>query len=196
MSEFTDILTAVVNIKRFTPYLLDNINVAASLSANRQPEKSCRLALEIDGCTVSTGLVTVSGNTIETFSFTNNGFKVGIKDFTSVSSILVSGISNGFIQVKAVSKTGQPVNQEKDIYNSLAVRFEALEGSIRMMAPGEQKKAEYKMYAAPDKILQENDLVYAVSGIVGITVGLISFVDTLMDFDGATDHIECEIMTP
>jgi hypothetical protein len=196
MSEFTDILTASIQLKRLTDNVLDNKAVAASMSADRNPRASSRLAIEVAGCTIAAGSVTVAGSTNEVFSFTENGVRVGTKDFTSISGITVAGISDGFIQIRAVTKTGQPINQERTIYASLAVRFFALSGKIRMMATGQEKVAEYGLMAAPGMDIQENDIIYPVSGISGLTMGRVSFVEDLFDFDGSTTHIEAEIMRP
>jgi hypothetical protein len=45
-----------------------------------------------------------------------------------------------------------------------------------------------------DKDVRENDMIYAVSGIAGLTRGQISFVEPLYEFDGVTHHQECEIV--
>lgn len=193
MSEFTDTLTGRVDLMRLTADLLSKTAAAASLSATRQPQEACRLAVEVDGCTVAAGLVSVAGSTDETFSFTANGVVVGIKDFSSISGITIAGISDGFVNIRSVSKTGQPVNQEITIYSSLAVRFYPLSGKIRMMAAGQEKASLYKMMAAPDKVIKENDIMRAVSGIPGITYGQVSFVEEVIDFDGLTHHMEAEI---
>lgn len=194
MSEFTDILTSSLKIKRLTAHLLDKVGVSASLSVDRQPQRACRLNVAVSGATIQSGLVNIAGSTNESFAFTENDIKIGIKDFTSISGIAVSGISDGFIEIKAVSRTGQPVNQEKEIYDSLAVRFFAISGRIRMQASGQEKIAKYKFMAAPDKVIQENDLIYAIAGIQGMTRGQVNFVEQIMDFDGATHHVEAEVM--
>ena len=43
MSEFTDILTASLNIKRISDKLLDEADVQASMTADRQPARTTRL---------------------------------------------------------------------------------------------------------------------------------------------------------
>jgi len=194
MSNFSDILTARVNIMRLSSLLLDSIVPAASLAPNRQPLKSCRLQVEVIGATVATGLVNVAGNTIETISFPDNGVQVSTKDFTNISGITLSGIQGGLISVRAISKTGQFINQEITVENNMPVRFYAQSGRIRMMRQGQEKIAEYKIMARWDKDLQENDLVYPVSGIYGLTLGQISFVRKIFDFSGVTVHIEGEII--
>jgi len=196
MSEFTEILQGRIRLKRLTSSLLDKKAVAASMTVDRQPLQACRLAIEVVGCTVLNGTISLAGSTTDSLNFSANGTQVNTKDFTNISGITVAGISNGFIQIKAVSKTGQPMNQEKEIYASLPVKFFPLSGRIRMMAPGQEKVAQYKFMAELDKDIQENDLIYALSGIAGLTRGQVSFVETFIDFDGITHHLEAEVMTP
>lgn len=194
MSELTDILTGRANVNRLTDILLASQAILGSLSVDRQPPKECRIRVEIVGATILTGLVNIAGNTNETLSFSGNGIKIGEKNFTSISGITTSGISDGFIEVKAVSRTGQPVNQEIVIYSNLPVRFYAQDGRIRMMPQGQQKIAKYKAIVAPGTPVQERDLIYVVSGIQGLTRGVIAFVEEVMDFEGATHHYEPEIL--
>lgn len=194
MSEFTDILTSSLKIKRLTDSLLDKKAVAGSISTDRQPPRASRLKVEIVGATITSGLVNVAGSTNESFAFTENDIKIGLKDFTSISGITLSGISDGFIEVKAVSPIGQPINQEQEIYSSLSVKFFPLSGKIRMIAAGQEKVAKYKFMTAPDKVIKGNDLIYALSGIQGLTRGQVTFVEEIIDFDGLTHHIEAEVM--
>ena len=195
MSEIDDILSGRVNVKTLTNLLLDNGAVAASLTVDRQPRVSSRIQVIIEGNTVGTGLVALSGTTDETISFSENGEQVGEKDYANISGIAVSGISDGFIEVRAITKTGQPINQEKTRHSNLPVRFYAMgkDKRIEMRRAGQTKIAEYKMIVAPDKTLAENDLVYAISGVVGLTRGQIGFVEEIVDFAGSTHHIECEL---
>lgn len=194
MSEFSITLTGRVDIKRATPDLLDKSVVAASMSATRQPAQAVRLAIEVDGCVVGTGLVSIAGSTTDAISFSANGTIVNQKDFTSISGITVAGISGGFITIRAVTRTGQPVIQEAAVHNSLPVRFYPLSGRIRMLAAGQTNVAKYKFMADPDKVIKNNDFMYAISGIPGITHGQVSFVEEVMDFDGLTHHVEAEVI--
>lgn len=194
MSELTDVLTGRLNLKRMTADLLDGVSVSDSMNVDRQPPKACRLVVDIEGATISTGLVNVAGSTTETFSFSENGPKIGIKDFTSISGVTISGISGGTIGIKAVTRTGQPINQETTVYSNMAVRFYAISGKIRMIAAGQEKAAKYKFMAAPDKVIKENDIFYAVSGVQGLTMGRVDFVEEVIDLDGVTHHIEAEVL--
>lgn len=96
----------------------------------------------------------------------------------------------------SITDLGQTILQESTVYASLPVRFYAISGKVRMLAAGRQKVAQYKFMAGPDKDVQENDIMYALSGVAGITMGRVSFVETLMDFAGASHHIEAEIQMP
>jgi len=193
MSELTDILNASIKITRLTSLLVDKSAVAASLTADRQPSRASRLSVEIEGATVSSGSVTITGSTVEAITFDANGSKSGLKDFSSISSIAISGISDGFIKVRAVSRSGQYINQECDVYNPMAVKFYAIDGRIRMLKQGQQDIVKYKFMAAPDKVILPGDMMYALSGVAGITMGQVDFVEAIVDFDGATHHIEAEI---
>lgn len=194
MTEFADILTGSIDLKRQTAFLLDEVANAASYSADRQPIKASRLEVVVDGATVSTGLVNVSGNVNETFSFSEDGKLIGTQDFTSISGITTSGIEDGFLSIKAITKLGQPINQDETIYSDLPIRFYAQNGRIRMMKQGQEKIAKYKIMADWDKDIQENDLLFANSGVFGLTIGRIDFAEKIFDFDGATHHTEAEVM--
>jgi len=194
MSELSDILQGSVNIKRLSGTLLNKTASAASMTLTRQPAREVRIHVAVEGATVSTGSMVFAGSTDETLSFTANGEKVTSKGFTSVTGITVSGISNGFITMKALDKLGNPVNQEIVIHSALPVRFYALNGKIRMQAAGQVNTAKYKMMIAPDKLVEPSDLMYAVSGVQGLTRGLIDFVTEIAGLDGATHHTECEII--
>jgi len=194
MSAVTDILTSVINLKRNTSFLVDEVAVAASVAVDRQPPKSCRLEVEIVGNTVSTGLVNVAGNVNETFNFSANGVEVGEQNFTSLSGITISGISDGFIKVRCLSKMGQPINQEILVSENMSIRFFAEKGHIRMMRQGQEDVSNYRFIAEPDADVQDNDRIYAVSGIFGLTLGEIKFSEKLYDFNGTAHHIEAEIM--
>lgn len=139
----------------------------------------------------------VQSVTSETFNFDDNDCKAGETDFTTISGITVSGISDGFIKIRAVSKMGQPVNQQITVQSSMPVRFyprEIHDNRSTMLRPGQDKLAEYKIMAEPDVDIQENDLVYAVSGIFGLTLGQVSFVEKFFNFSGVTHHTEAEVM--
>jgi len=193
VSELTDILTGRLRLLRLTPNLVDKKATIATLVIDRQPAKAVRLSVFVEGATIATGNVSIAGSTTETLNFTVNDTKVSAKEFSSISGITLDGISNGFITVKAVSKLGQPVNQEKEVYSSLPVRFYAKNAKIRMMAVGQENQvSKYSFMAGPDKDIQENDIATAISQ-VSLARSQISFVETLYDFDGATHHIEADV---
>ena len=196
MSEIDDILTGRVDVKILTNSLVDIAAPAASMSVDRQPRASARVQVSLVGATIGTGLVNIAGTTDETISFSENGEKVGEQNYTNISGITISGIEDGFIEVKAVSRTGQPINQEKTRHSSLPVKFYAIskQRRIEMRAAGQEKVAEYAMIVAPDTKLAVNDRIYAVSGVFGLTLGQVSFVQEVIDFDGLTHHVEAELL--
>ena len=195
IDELFDILNAVMNIKRETPLLLDNTLIAASMSLDRQPDRSCRLGITVSGATVALGTISIAGTTDETLSFDENETVIGEKDYSNVSSITVAGISDGTIEIKAVTKTGQPINQEKVVHTNLPVYFFSVSGRantsiIKMTPAGREKVVRYKFITLPYKKVEENDIFYAVAGVRGMTCGRVDFVDEIVDFDGVTHHIE------
>ena len=197
MSEFSGVLTGRVTLKRLTSNLVDSVATGLTVTLSRQPPSSCRLEVEIAGATAFNGaLVNIAGSTTESFSFTENGMMLGAKNFTSITGITTSGISGGNISIKAVTPMGAALVQERQISASLPVRFYPVDGRIRMLAQGQQKIAKYKMMAEGTAPIKENDLVYVLSGFAGLTLGQVSFVDQISGFDGATHHIECEIVQP
>lgn len=146
---------------------------------------------------VSNGAIgtSVQTNTSEQFSFSDNGCEAGTTEFSSIAGLTSSGISDGFVNIRAVNRLGQPVNQQKDIDSTLPVRFYFKDGRIRAKLSGQDRVANYKIMAEPDADVKDNDLVYAVSGLPpGLTIGQLSFTRHIYDFDGATHHIEAEVI--
>lgn len=194
MSEVSNILTSRINLRRLTPLVLDQIAVASSLSPSRNPARTARLEIEVIGCTVSSALVNVAGNVNETFNFSSNGIQIGNSDFTSISGITLSGLSGGFIKIKAISNMGQPINREIVATSNLSCRFFQQNGKIRIKKEGEQEISQIGMMFEPDADIKIDDLVYVLSGMKGITFGQLTFVQGLYDFDGATHHLEADVM--
>lgn len=198
MSDITDILTGRITLKRNTKYLLDGLTPAASLEVDRQPVQASRLEIKIDGATVVNGLVNVSGNINESFSFSDNDIQIGEQDFTSISGITISGIDGGSIWISAIDGMGQQINQQKAIKESMHVRFflkpsKAGMFGVQMQKTGEEDIADYWMMAEPDADIELNDLVFVESGLAGLTKGKIEFIEKLYDFDGITLHTEAKI---
>jgi hypothetical protein len=194
MSEFSDTLKGSVNIKRLTHVLLEKSASVAGMALTRQPTEEVRIRVIVEGATISTGSVVFEGSTTDTIAFTANGEKITSKGFTNVSGVTVAGISNGYITMEALDKLGNPVNQEIAVHSALPVRFYALDGKIRMIAAGQVDTAKYKIMIAPDKLVEQNDLMYAISGIQGLTRGQIDFVTEIIDMDGTTHHLEADII--
>jgi len=203
MSEVTNILTAVVNLKRNTSFLLEKVAVSPNPTVDRQPIESSRLEVTIVGATIATtGVVDIAGNVNESFNFTADGIEIGVQNITTISGISLSGIDDGFVDVRAVDKMGQSINQEKTVQDSMAVRFFRYQGSargqgriaIKMMKQGQEKVADYGMISEPDSDVEENDLVYVQSGMSGFTLGQVHLSEKLINFAGATHHTESEIV--
>jgi len=196
MSNLTGVLTGRINLKRNTQFVLDSISPSSPITVDRQPVSSSRLVVSVAGATVSNGLVNISGNVNETIQFDNNKNMVGSQNFTSISGITLSGINGGLIKISTVNTLGEPMMQERLIESNLPVRFYPINssklGMMRVKA-GDERIAQYSMMVAPDKDVRENDIIYAVSGIMGLTIGIVSFVSGIFDFNGITHHIHCEV---
>ncbi len=62
-----------------------------------------------------------------------------------------------------------------------------------MRKAGQEKIAKYKIMTREDRDIRENDILIAVSGITGLTRGIISFVHKIVDFSGSGHHVQAEI---
>lgn len=145
---------------------------------------------------VSDGVLGISAASTnsEVFTFSENLSKIGLINFSSIDGITMSGISDGFIKIKAINKLGQPINQLITAQSNVPVRFYRQNGRIRLVKSGEELVAQYKIMAEPDLDIRENDLVYPLSDVVGLTLGLVNFVERIWDFDGITHHTEAVLI--
>lgn len=194
-----DTLNASNNWKIVTSYG----QIAVQVSGTAQDD-SVVLADTADGndrkLVVSNGMLgtTVVSSTSETFEFDSNTCVLGTTNFSTIAGITTSGISDGFISVRAVNRMGQPVNQEKIISNGMAVRFyskgDSTQRKILMKLAGQDKSALYKIMAEPDADIQDKDVIYPLNGVYGLTMGTIDFTRRIYDFDGITHHTECDVL--
>jgi hypothetical protein len=129
----------------------------------------------------------------EVFTFSENGVKIGSNELISVDGITISGISDGFVKINAINRIGQPVNQQISVQNNVPVRFYSQKGRIKMHAQGQELISDYKVMAEPDLDIQENDVIYPISDVIGMTVGVVNFVERIFDFAGVTHHTEAGI---
>ena len=67
---------------------------------------------------------------------------------------------------------------------------------IKTIKSGEQQVAVTKIMTEPTLDIQNLDMMYVLSGLYGITVAQLDFVEALYDFDGATHHMEAVIKQP
>jgi len=82
---------------------------------------------------------------------------------------------------------------ETEIVAALSVYFDINPKGYVWEAPGQMTKVDYVMFAAYDANLQPGDLVYPVSGVVGLTLGRVVSVGGIFDFDGLTHHVEAQV---
>jgi hypothetical protein len=140
------------------------------------------------------GLGTPANSTSEVFTFSENTEKAGVINFSSIAGITTSGITNGFINVRAVTKMGQPINQIISVQDNVPVRFYKQHGRIKLVKQGDELVSEYKIMAEPNLDIRDEDLVYPLSDVVGLTLGLVNFVERIWDFDGLTHHTEAVLV--
>lgn len=126
----------------------------------------------------------------ETFSFSRNSVDRGSQEFIYISTITVSGISAGFISLKAINDMGQPVNQLGVVDSSMHCRFYTQQGRVKMQKVGQVETGDWKMMCEPNADIEENDVVEIISGAAGITAGRIVWKEAIFDFAGLTHHIE------
>ena len=193
MNGLAAIQRARIRITRLSEYAVEKRSTSASVPIGAQPPQASRLLVTLDGTTITTGTVTVAGSTNEVLSFTQNGFAASTRSFTGLSLITLAGISNGFISVKTISPSGQPICHEKEIHATLPVYFFATSGKIKMSPPGNAKDVKAEIIAGPYSDIKEKDFIYAVSGIDGFTHGVVSFVDGIRNFEGVTQTLQVEV---
>ena len=185
--------TSIINQKRLSSFVVDAVLLSGvTVGVDRQPDRECCLEVAISGATYAAAGGTISIGA-EEFLFSEDKTVLGTLDHSTLSSALVAGIDSGMISIKAVSKTGSPINGEVDIDSAVAVRFYAQNGKVRMLSQGQEKAADYKIRVDGDWDLRENDIIYPVSGIYGIDKGLVRFVRKIVDFEGLTLSTEADI---
>lgn len=188
---FTEILTSRCRVMRNTSVVLEESSVSPLMYATRQPKSSARLNVVVTNASVG-GTVHVSGNTDESFVFSENGESVGSEDFSRIDGLTIQGLSGGLIEIKAVTPSGQDLVQKTQVYASVPCRLFTAKGRNITVAPGQVQQNRQKLMFAPTTVIKDNDEVYPVSKLPGFDMAKITFVDTLYDFDGATHHIECD----
>ena len=141
---------------------------------------------------VSDGVLgnSVQSATSEVFTFADNTSKQGTSNFYYIDGITTSGITDGFIIVRGVNRLGQPINQLIDVSTSVPCRFYKQNGRIKMQKSGQNLSVDYKIMLEPEVDIREEDLVYPLSDVVGLTIGQTIFVEKIWDFDGITHHTE------
>lgn len=88
---------------------------------------------------------------------------------------------------------------ETVIINGASVYFEyfafkySLGGAYERRPEGDFGKTNAIMFAQYDLPVEDGDLVYPLVGPAGMSLGRITHVKPVVDFDGHTHHIECDI---
>lgn len=66
-------------------------------------------------------------------------------------------------------------------------------GAYERKPEGDFSKFNAIMFAQYNLPVEDGDLVYPLVGPVGMSLGVITHVKPVVDFDGRTHHIECDI---
>ncbi len=158
-------------VTRNTDILLELTKITAAPAIDWQPAEEVYLSMEISGCTTGSGVVVVNGivggvGDSETFTFTQNGPKIGTKAFTSITSITTVGfiteVTVGNIIIKAITQTNQPVFQEIEIFAAMNAWIDLRRGGVNIILPGAVVQTVSKLFClhVETNPLAENDLVY------------------------------------
>jgi len=125
----------VVTIKRQTSSMLDAATATATMSADRQPIVASCLQVTVSGGTTGSGTVTLAGtvggsSASEVLTFTKNGLKCTVKQFTAIDSSgitttgLVGEASVPTVAVQAVGVDGSPQNSTYVVASDRYVQFD------------------------------------------------------------------------
>ncbi|GAH29407.1 unnamed protein product, partial [marine sediment metagenome] len=130
------------------------------------PAEAVYLSIVISGWLGGIGIVKVSGDVAgdsETFNFTQDGPKIGIKAFTSITGIATEGFgpTTGTIEIKAITSTNFPVLQEVEIFAAMNCWVDLRRGGVNILLPGGVVQTVSKLFCLHDESnpLVENDLI-------------------------------------
>ena len=191
----SSVLTSVADIIRYTSFLLDVQNIAASLTPSRQPQVAVYLEFTLQNNTYATGTITINGS--EVISFTTDTTKVSVNTYSNISSMVVSGISGGTIAVRAIDAAGEFINQCYKAGSQIPCRFFQTAGWVREQVQGQQvvsKKLGTGLMTLPTQDILPNDYVINSLAIAGVTMLKVNYVEPCMDFAGLTHHLEAWIV--
>jgi len=171
--------TSLINLRncrvtRNTNIILEETEIIAAPLVDRQPPRAACLQIEISGCSDGTGTVTVNGTTLlggagdsDVFTFTANGIEEGArKEFTHIDSIATLGFIGevvvGDIEIKAATKTGQPIYSEIEIFEEMNCWIDMHRGGVSVIIPGGVITGITKLFCKhdPANLLVENDFIY------------------------------------
>lgn len=79
---------------------------------------------------------------------------------------------------------------ETTVSAGMSVFIQQWSGRKVETAAGDFKRADYWMLGRYVDDVQEGDLIYPVSGVTGLTMGQVVYVEPIMDLDGQTHHTE------
>jgi len=173
--------TSLINLRncrvtRNTDVILEKIQITAAPVGFRQPPRAACFSIEISGCSVGIGTVTVHGTTVldgvetpldsEVHAFSENEIVEWKKEFTHIDLIATTlfffEVVVGDIEIKAKTPTGQPIYQEIPIFDEMPCWVDVRRGGIVIAIPGGIVTQVTKLFTEHDPLhpLRENDLIY------------------------------------
>lgn len=197
MSSFTDILGDRVKVTRRGSFLVEQAAVTANPTIGRQPARSVLLRVFVD--TPVGGTVQLAGNSVEAVTFIagDRKKKQTSQFFTSLAALTIQGLTGGTVSVEAITQTGEPVLTEKVVTASLACKWYVLsQNRIRLTRTeaGQQAVGEFRFQAEWNADVLNGDIIQPVSGAVaGLTLGHVTGVYKVGQFDGTTHHLEVDV---
>lgn len=82
---------------------------------------------------------------------------------------------------------------ETTVHSGLSVYFDINPKGYAWDSAGNKTNVDYWMFALYVANLQPGDLVYPLTGIVGLTLGRVTTITPILDFDGITHHVEAGV---
>lgn len=126
-------------VRRLSAYVLEPVDVAASHSPARQPERESLIQVRISGGSDNAGTVVVSGTVAgaadtETLTFTEAGYQTTVKLFTAITTLVPSGFTGATIEAKALGTDGSPQPIDYVLATDIPLTVSPNTGMARWMA--------------------------------------------------------------
>lgn len=141
----------LVTVKRRTAYVVDPATAAAAMTVARQPVRASCLRVEVSGGTTGSGTVTLVGTvggalTTVALTFSENGPKTTVEEFTALSSVPTAGLTNEAVvptvSVQAVDRSGRAQSSASTVAASVPATFRASRGRWPVERQGSREAEE------------------------------------------------------